>query len=292
MTNDEAKQVVEAALAAGLAKKPTDAEYAAQLDSETKPAQSLAIITSAKAPEQPPSEIELTAEQPQEMEQCQRSLVEWARRKIETVLADWMELKEAYELAVRNKWKSTTLKRHAAKAESEVNYYTKMLAAFEAGYVLVPNMPGALFAVRTDKVCPRKEWRYTYYDAVHQEPNTSLPPGSGNYVASGNETRTHHNTDGSGKIVSTSYLATDFGELEFPFSLSKPRLMEATSRAMALRIFDEFMILPADAGPKPGPTKVTREDPFILGVISNRSPYWKGKSASFMIAWHINTKDL
>lgn len=248
------------------------------------------VLTVASAPKTPPADIEVMAEQPQEMEECQHSLIEWAKRKIETVKADFTELNEAYLLAVKNKWKSTTLKRHALKAESLVNYYTKMLGAFEAGYVLVPNMPGALFAVRTEKVCPSKTWKYSYMEALKQPADTSLTPGAGKYVAGDNETNTLHL--GHGDQQYKKYQATGFGTVEFPFALSKPRLMEATSRAMALRLFDEFMILPAEAAPAPGRQTVTRQDPIILGIISNRSPYWNGKSVSFMIAWHIDTRAL
>lgn len=301
MDKDEAKRVVEAALAAGLAKhnpeptakpEPTpDEQYAEQLKAEEK-AEVPAVVTVAVAAPTPPVEIEVMAEQPQEMEQCQRSLIDWARGKVASLQADAAELKESYELAVKNKWKSSTLKRHMEKALAEVVYYTKMLGAFEAGYVLVPNMPGAIFAVRTDKVCPSKVWKYHYYDVSTQPAKTSLPPGEGQYVAHRNKVHEHQSTDSQGKVIKTLYRATDFGELEFPFALSKPRLMEATSRAMALRLFDEFMILPAEAAPSGGRTTVTRQDPIILGVIAMRYDAYRSKKASFMIAWHINTRDL
>jgi hypothetical protein len=277
-----------------------DVEYSQQLESENKPEETpvaavpvaAPVVTTATAPPKPPAEIELVAEQPHEMEECQRSLIEWAKGKVASLQADWKELKESYELAVKNKWKSSTLKRHMEKAEAEVTYYTKMLGAFEAGYVLVPNMPGAIFSVRTDKVCPSKTWRYYYHDAANQSAKTSLPPGEGEYVARQNKVREHRIEGNKGELLRTDYQAISFGELEFPFALSRPRLMEATSRAMALRLFDEFMILPAEAAPRPGRTTVTRQDPIILGVIACRFGASREKTASFMVAWHINTRDL
>lgn len=268
MNQEEAQQVVDAAIEKGLAK-----------------------MTPTEAPAPPPMEVELVAEQPQEMEQCQRSLIAWAKHRVASLQVDYNELKEACELAVKNKWKSSTLKRHMEKAAAEVNYYTKMLGALEAGYVLVPNMPGAIFSVRTDEVCPSGRWKYYFNDALKQPAMTSLPPGEGEYVAGENKVQ-EFQVGHDPATRKTHYQATDFGELEFPFQLSKPRLMEATSRAMALRLFDEFMILPADAAPKAGRPTVTRQDPIILGVIACRFGSASEKKVSFMIAWHINTRDL
>jgi hypothetical protein len=308
MDKEEAKRVVDAALAAGLAKKASpdqipkaEVESQSQVekfieqikteDAVAKEELAVAVVEPAKAPPKPPTDIELVAEQPQEMEQCQRSLIDWAKSKVASLQSDWTELKEAYEIAVKNRWRSSTLKRHMEKAQAEVTYYTKMLGAFEAGYVLVPNMPGAIFSVRTDKVCPSKTWRYYHYEVAHQAAKTSLSVGEGEYVARDNKVR-EHRIGHDPATMKTIYQATDFGELEFPFALSRPRLMEATSRAMALRLFDEFMILPAEAAPGPGRPTVTRQDPIILGVIACRFGASREKKASFMVAWHINTKDL
>lgn len=282
MTPEEANQTVDEFLAKKLA-EPV----------ETKPAEvAVAVITKAEAVPVP-KEIELTAEQPQEMEACQRSLIDWCKNKMLSVAADCAELQEAYEHVLKNRWKSSTLKRHVEKAKHTLNYYTKMCGALEAGYVLVPNMPGALFAVRTDKVCPSKTWHYSYYEAETAKSVTALEIGEGEYVAARNDVEEYKHTH-EGKVSFTRYKATDFGELEFPFSLSKPRIMEATSRAMALRLFDEFMILPADAAPTGGPTKtVTREDPIVLGIVAmRRGGVYTEKKVSFMVAWHINTRDL
>lgn len=291
MDAEEAKKVVEAAIARGLAKKsePQPEPEAEDANPEPLPV----VVQPAKAPAPKPVDIEVTAEQPQEMEQCQRSLIQWAQDKLLSIGADMSELQESFDMAVKNRWKSSTLKRQLDKAKAEVCYYTKMLAAFEAGYVLVPNMPGAIFAVRTDKVCPTGAWKYSYYEASQQPARTSLPVGEGEYVARENKVREHQHTDSAGQVIRRSYCATDFGELEFPFAMAKPRIMEATSRAMALRLFDEFMILPKEAAPRTGGAQtVTRCDPIILGVIARRFGATVEKKASFMIAWHINTRDL
>jgi hypothetical protein len=85
-------------------------------------------------------------------------------------------------------------------------------------------------------------------------------------------------TNGEGK-KETSRTATDWDELEFPVTMAKPLIMEATSRAMALQIFDEIGIFP--------PTK--KEDPVIIGRIHLKKSRYNDRTISFMIAWHLNT---
>lgn len=274
--NDEemnkAKELAEKAIEQGLIKRP-----------EQPP-----VITPAETPKTV-IDVELTAEKPTEMEECQHRLINWVKGKTESIQADYRELNESYEMAQKQRWKSSTLKRHRDKAASQLIYYQKMLGALEAGYVLVPNMPGAIFAVRTDKTSPRRAWTYFYTEAANQKAKT-LPAGEGDYVAGTNVTHKHETRDNKGNLTDTHYQAIEFGELEFPLAMAKPRIMEATSRAMALRIFDEFMILPADAAPQGHTIKTT--DPIIMGTVLRRYGVYEEKRVSFMIAWHIDTRSL
>jgi hypothetical protein len=57
--------------------------------------------------------------------------------------------------------------------------------------------------------------------------------------------------------------------------------MQATSRAMALEIFDEIGVFP--------PTK--KEDPVIIGRVNLNHKGMK-RTVSFMIAWHLNTNQI
>jgi len=65
--------------------------------------------------------------------------------------------------------------------------------------------------------------------------------------------------------------------------MAKPRIMEATSRAMALKIFDDFGILPAQR----------KGDPMIIArIIDPRSRSYSDKHVSFLITWHLDTRTL
>lgn len=64
--------------------------------------------------------------------------------------------------------------------------------------------------------------------------------------------------------------------------------MNATAEAMALKVFDQIGICQ--------PTRnagITRKgDPLIIGQILGKREGWSQKCVSFIIAWHLNLKDL
>lgn len=65
--------------------------------------------------------------------------------------------------------------------------------------------------------------------------------------------------------------------------MSKPKIMEATTRAMALKIFDDFGILPEER----------KQDPLIIARIRDpRSTAYNHRFVSFIIAWNLNTSTL
>ena len=100
------------------------------------------------------TDLELTATTPVEMQQAQAALIEWCGRKIAAMKHDAAELAENLAIAIRNKWKSSTLKRHADLAVKRVTFYEKIKAALEAGYCIVPHFPVTIFAIRTGRDTP------------------------------------------------------------------------------------------------------------------------------------------
>src|SRR5690349_13600952 len=104
-------------------------------------------------------EMSLSATTPTEMVDCQRGLIEWCRRKILAVKAEAEELLAAYKSAKEKKWKVSTLRRHATLAERRVEYYSKIKAALEQGFILVPNFPVTMFAIRTTQEEPASLFR-------------------------------------------------------------------------------------------------------------------------------------
>jgi|GEM_PF-1491098 hypothetical protein len=240
----------------------------------------------------PVTDIEVTAENPDEMQQCQSALIDWCERKVMAVRAEAAELTSAAAIAVKNKWRASTLQRHAVLAEKRVSFYERILAALRAGYQIIPDLPATIFAIRTDKKKPKAMYRYeeTWSDSepgVYKEQEAKqLPAGEGDYKNPLPAAR----IDDKGEVVKKdgtkrhvwAHWADKWREVEFPFQMAKPKIMEATTRAMLLKIFDDIGIVDDRRG-----------DPIIVARI--RRPAWNKydqRRVAFIIGWHLNTRDL
>lgn len=237
-----------------------------------------------------PLGLELTATTPVEMQSCQTALIGWCEKKIAALQHDAAELAENLRIAIKNKWKASTLKRHAEIATQRVTFYEKIKAALQAGYCIVPNFPVTVFAIRTERDKPLKKlyvgiWKQ---GGNHTQKAQLLPTGEGDYKDPNPLVTTYEDREDDGKGgKKTTYQveATNFDQVDFPINMAKPEIMEATSRAMALKIFDELGVLP-DPHPK--------KDPLIVGRILDPRPvgYGQRKFVSFIVAWHLNVRDL
>lgn len=211
--------------------------------------------------------------------------MEWCRQKIELVRNEAAELKVAFEHALKAKWKSATLKRHWGLAENRLTFYQKMLAAFEAGYYIVPNFPATVFAIKTDKDSPSKSTKYAYtYEPPMTQEAKPLPAGVGEYQNPEPVVDSSPAYTDDQKRELRNYYCVDWKEIEFPANMAKLHVMEATTRAMALKIFDELSMLPSD--------RKRHADPMIIGHIIMKEGTYNTKRVSFMLAWHIDTKTL
>lgn len=236
------------------------------------------------------NELEVSAATPLEMLDCQHALLAWIKRKIELVMQEAAELKAAFEHAVKSKWKSDTLKRHAALAWKRVSFYEKIQAALQAGYYIVPPFPVSVFAIRTDAKKPKRLWSISVWNDNdrREQQAKALPIGEGEYK----NPEPLQVQESAGKAdpqypdkESIATWAEDFEQVEFPLSMAKPHIMDATTRAMALQVFDDIGILPQESRDK---------DPMIIGRIidPNTAPKWNPKVVCFVIAWHLDTRTL
>lgn len=233
-------------------------------------------------------DIEVSAETPEGMTQSQNALIAWTLRKIELVKQEGAELRAAHDEAKRHKWKTSTLKKHADLADKRVVFYEKLKMALEHGYIIVPAFPVSMFAVRSKREDPLPMAAFsTYGRSDHIQHATALPSGVGEYqnpfpVVYERE-RTEH---GTGKKLGVDSWADSWAELEFPASMAKPHIMKATSRAMALKIFDDFGIL--------GGARERSADPIIVGRIKDprSTSKFSPRMVYFMIAWHLDTETL
>lgn len=236
--------------------------------------------------------FELSASTPTEMVQCHQQAIVWCRRKIELVTNETTELCVAYKYAKKQKWKCDVLKRHWLLSERRLTFYKKMLLAFEAGYYIVPNFPATVFAIRTEKDLPDGEMKlaYTYEPRMTQEVDRPLPAGEGEYQNPEPSVMksAYQKDDGrGGKTNVADYWPANWEKMEFPANMAKLHIMDAATRAMALKVFDEVCMLPSD--------KKRHADPILIGriVLKTNSRYnsdWT--RVSFMLAWHVDTKTL
>jgi len=159
-----------------------------------------------------------------------------------------------------------------------------MLKALEAGYQIIPNMPLQLFAVRTDR--KSVPWKLvSYQSGVPDIDAKALPEGKGKWVNPVPFVRSQETKDEKGNAITKWFADSIDEEIDFPLAMAKPQIMEATSRAMALNIFDEFGILPDNQ----------RGDPMILAQIIDPRPQSYAslkKRVTFLIGWHLDTRIL
>jgi len=225
------------------------------------------------------NDLQLTATLPKEMVDAQTHLMNWCDKKIEACTLESQELKEATEHAKKMKWKFSTLQSQYYKAEKRVQYYTKIKEALLHGYYIVPNFPIQMFAIRTDKEKP-KGHSWSYWGDFEQEAK-ELPIGQAEYknpFPCIERINSVYDNVTKEEITKAESYPLWWENLEFPITMAKPIIMQATTRAMALKIFDQIGIMPA----------YKKEDPVIIGQIINKNGYTT-KTVSFMIAWHLNT---
>lgn len=230
-----------------------------------------------------PNDIELTALVPIEMVNAQQQLITWCDSKLMYLKNESNDLLGAYEHAKKAKWKSGTLYSQYNKSLKKISYYEKVKAALLEGYYIVPNFPIQMFAIKTkSKIVKGHSW--SYWDGNFSQSAQELNIGSGEYKNPVPIIERHSSIWDKEKAMETKKAESfpvDWDEMEFPITMAKPKIMEATSRAMALKIFDRIGIMPA----------TRNDDPVIIGQIFRKNGYIE-KTVSFMIAWHLDTNIL
>lgn len=261
-------------------------------------------------PEIPTNELEvhLVAVDAMQMASAQAKLTIWLQAKIADIDDELSELIQARDQARVHKWRISTFSNQIDRAEKRKAFYVKLYAAAEAGYTIIPNMPIDLLAVKVDEVVPSDTDRHTWTNGpmpasvLAQSPD-SLPAGEGTYVSPVPSVSRHNTTaqDAQGKRYTEHHVrAIALKDMEFPVSVAIPSIMDATAKAMALKIFDQIGICPAKglrARPDAHRTQQlppSRDpDPLIIGqILSPKSGYSGGRPVSFLIAWHLDLRTL
>lgn len=232
----------------------------------------------------PSPTVHLVATNPTEMAAAQDDLKKFLISKIEALDVDITDLNASIAKARESGWSTASLGRLRSQAVDDQEFYAKIFAAVEAGYTIVPDFPVDVFAIRVSREGPQhgiQTSRYGRADVYLENPDI-LPAGEGDYVSSIPEV-VHTKEMRKEKDGVTSYELkvaepVGFRGVVFPLRAARVEVMNATAEAMTRNIFDQIGICP----------KEKKADPLILGQILTK----KGKRANFLIAWHLNLREL
>lgn len=224
-----------------------------------------------------------------EMKAANEGIKTWLRAKVSSIESEIVELEAQLESARRHKWKTSTFQGMIQRTKQKHLYYGKLLAACEAGFTVVPNMDCDVFAIRVKRDWPRAKdgvstaETYQPSASIDNEVEDRLSVGEGRYVSPLQMVTTRHDKTVSAKgteLKRTTVSAVDFAEIEFPLAVAHSIVMDATARALAMKIFDRVGVVRNGSG-----------DPIVLGQIT-RKQGWTTKTASFLIAWYLDPRTL
>lgn len=224
-----------------------------------------------------------------EMKAANEGIKTWLRAKVGSIDAEIIELEAQLESARKHKWKTSTFQGILQRARQKRLYYGKILAASEAGFTIVPNMDVDVFAIRVKRDYPKAKDAVSAAETYHPSPRIDdevedqIPSGEGRYVSPSQTITTQHDKTINAKGIElkrTTVSAVDFAEIEFPLAVAHSVVMDATARALAMKIFDRVGMVRNGYG-----------DPIVLGQIT-RKQGWQLKTASFLIAWYLDPRTL
>jgi len=231
--------------------------------------------------------VHLVARNPVEMQNAQQDLKAWLTLKVESVDVEIADFEVAIEHAKQSKWGTAALSKAKNKAIGERVFYHKLIDAVDAGYMIIPEFPIDVFAIRVTRDWPTAGPNSTTYGtpSLADENPDITPTGEGEYKSPSQMVRqwSEKETNKEGKEVTRQWItSSDFRDVMFPVRAARIEVMDATSRAMALKIFDRIGICPA----------TRKADPLIIGQVLGRKYGYSQKVVSFIIAWHLNLNEL
>lgn len=225
-------------------------------------------------------DVHLFATHPAELEAAQQGLIEWARAKEREAKEDLTDCRANLQIARKSKWSIAPWQRRVSKAGKILLTYKKVRMALEAGYYIIPPMPFTAFAIRTGRKTPDRKQGEWWGSDRSQNPQ-HLEPGDGRYVSAQplERSSSYPSKDRDGNpITKETYWAYAFDDVQFPVTVVKPAVLEATNRAMARQLFDEVGLLERQGC----------GDPIVAARVLR-----PGKEPiTFFVAWWLDTRDL
>jgi hypothetical protein len=244
----------------------------------------LPAIQGEGKPAMVPDSLTVFAQNPLQMREAQAQMVAWAKGKKEATERELADLEANLAVATKNKWRTSTLKGAVNRTRRLVSFYDKTQKALEAGYCMVPNFPVGVFAIRTTRDYPKSQKLHRWPNGVSDEESNHPPAGEGEYVDAEIPVDTVVGPDEKGEERNFYTAGDEYGDIAFPFTLVKPQIMEATSRAMALKVFDDVGCLPA--------RRRRQRDPIIVGRITHKAGTYQEQTFTFLIAWFMDLERL
>lgn len=231
-----------------------------------------------------------------EMIEAQTQSVGWALNKLTEIQSELAEAEANLDQAKQNKWKITGWQNSVRRAKKRCEYYEKIHAALEAGYVIIPNFPIDVFAVRTNRAYPLAQYNQntsSWGDNIDRTQTSEvLALGDGTHFDSVPAVRANTWVDKNG-IKQYNWHADSFNDVDFPIKGVKPTILEETSKALLLKIFDEVGCNPGRQGWSPGKGLNKKADPMVVGRIKYKvGGYSEDKVVSFLITWWLDFKDI
>lgn len=224
----------------------------------------------------------LVALTPSDMRVAQQQLGEFIAARKRTLDADFNELSQALDSAMKNGWATKALRNQLNKVGRRITFYDKMAAAVEAGYVIMPSLPMDVIAIRTRAQKPREASDH-YASTRFEQLAQALPAGEGEYKnplpTKDNFEEGYKASDGKDKQRTVWFPVAFEDELEMPVELCKPQLLDRTRAAMAAKLFDEIGVVRDDH------RWGRRGDPMVVGTILD--PTRNGRRFAFFLAWAL-----
>lgn len=231
--------------------------------------------------------LQIFGRTPDEMVRAQKQVILWCARKI---VAEKAELKEAVEneaQARKNKWRHEPWRRRVKKHERKIEFYKKIKHALESGFYIVPPFPIDVFAIRV-----REHYggaRNKVRDLVSKREfmlaanADKLPAGEGKYVDPVPKPyyAGYYKTTEDGKKESVErWRAGDWADVDFPFQMVRPEVIQQVTDVMAQKLFDDLGVLPS--------TQRTKRDPLVVGRIFDPTKGQYQTPMHFFVAWWLD----
>lgn len=302
MSDEKQNPLVEAAQEAIELQKPIEVTVVNPKEKELVRAEVPAVqeATAALTDTEEEDEVFVAARTVQEMSAAQAKLIKWAEQKMAKMKAEVEAAQTNLEIAKKRKWATEPFKRVVAAATKKFQFYEKTKAALDAGYTIIPDMPMDVFAVRTTKKNPSRNANSRNVQhggqAWIEDQTTNNPAlGEGKFVRpkAVEQARRWENklSDSSANAMETRWAVEFMDDIDFPFRLAKPTVLNATAQALSEKIFDQIGVAPSTNGGSTTRHRRAKGDPMVIGRIFYRQGY-NEKGISFLVSWFIDSKDL